>query len=218
MKKFKNRIQAGLDLASKLQEYKNNPQAIVLALPRGGVPVAYQIAQNLHAPLDIFIVRKLGFPHHQELAMGAIASGNTVYLNQEIIHDLHVTQETIDDVTHKETLELQRRELLYRGNKPYPSLKDKIVILVDDGIATGASMHAAIQGIYQQKPEKIVVAVPVSAKESAELIAKLVDKLICLSKPTDFYAVGLWYEDFSQTTDGEVTNLLEKMHSNEGGW
>ncbi|WED44457.1 phosphoribosyltransferase [Legionella cardiaca] len=214
MDKFINRHEAGRILADQLKSYANNPDVIVLALPRGGAPVGYEIAKALSAPLDVFIVRKLGVPGHEELAMGAIASGSTVIFNEEIIDALHVSKEAIDSVIHSEEQELARRENMYRHNQPYPSLKNKIVILVDDGVATGATMRAAIKSLRKQNPARLVMAIPVAAYSTYQEMAKLVDEIICPLQPLHFYAVGLWYEDFAQTSDNEVSALLANKTSN----
>lgn len=214
MEKFTDRREAGITLAEHLKNYANNPDVIVLALPRGGVPVAYEVAKALNVPLDVFIVRKLGVPGHEELAMGAIASGGTVIFNEEIIQSLFISKEAIERVTQSEEEELKRRELMYRGKRPFPDLKDKIIILVDDGIATGATMRAAIKGLYKREPANIVVAIPVAALSTYEEMSDLVDKIICPLKPVNFYAVGLWYMDFSQTSDAEVSELLAKAREN----
>ncbi len=210
MDKFINRRAAGKVIAELLKKYANNEKAIILALPRGGVPVAYEIAQALSLPLDVFIVRKLGVPHQEELAMGAIATGNTIFLNKDIIQTLHITPSQIEQVKLEEKSELLRRELVYRGNRPFPTLQNKIVILVDDGIATGATMRAAILSIRAQLPQKIVVAVPVAALDTCQEMQSMVDEMICPIRPGTFYAVGAWYEEFSQTTDEEVFQLLKK--------
>src|SRR5579883_258629 len=201
--KYIDRREAGRILANHLEKYTNRPDVIVLALPRGGVPVAYEIANVLSAPLDVFIVRKLGVPGHEELAMGAIAMGGAVVFNEEIVSDLHIPQTAIDHVIDSEQQELQRRERVYRGDRPFPTLQDKIVILVDDGIATGATMRAAIKAIYQQQPASVIMAVPVAEITTCEMMEKLVDQVICPLKPMNLYAVGQWYKDFSQTTDEE---------------
>lgn len=210
--KYADRQQAGLILADLLKKYAHRKDTIVLALPRGGVPVAYEVAQKLVLPLDIFIVRKLGVPGHAELAMGAIASGNVAVFNEEMIELLHIKNSAIDDVLQEEQKELARRELAYRGNKSYPELAGKTIILVDDGIATGYSMRAALASLAQKKPAAIIVAVPVAARATCRELAGLVTEIICPLQPNDFYAVGLWYDDFSQTTDEEVMRLLE-LHS-----
>ena len=213
MDKFIDRQDAGIVLAKQLHHYANQPNAIVLALPRGGVPVAYEVAVALSIPLNVFIVRKLGVPGYEELAMGAIASGDTVIFNQPLIDKLSLDQSSIDVVLESERKELIRREHLYRGNRPFPALSDKTIILVDDGIATGATMQAAVAALRKHKPASIIIAVPVAAQESLDELAILVDKIICLLKPINFHAVGLWYANFSQTTDSEVIELLEKSNS-----
>ena len=213
MDKFIDRQQAGRILANSLKNYAIQPNVTVLALPRGGVPVAYEIAMALSIPLDVFIVRKLGVPGHEELAMGAIASGGTILVNESIIRQLRLQQSSIDAVIQSEQEELARREHLYRGNRPFPDLSGKTIILVDDGIATGATMQAAISALRKHKPASIIVAVPVAAYETCQSMAPLVDKLICPLQPINFFAVGLWYEDFSQTTDEEVIDLLERSNS-----
>ena len=213
MDKFIDRQDAGIILAGYLDNYTNQSNVIVLALPRGGVPVAYEIALALSAPLDIFIVRKLGVPGHEEVAMGAIASGNTVIFNEPLMKQLNLNQSSIELVLQKEQEELVRRERLYRGNRSFPSLSNKTVILVDDGMATGASMQAAVVALRKHKPASIVVAVPVAARETCEEMAKIVDVIICPLRPISFYAVGLWYEYFSQVSDEDVIALLEKANS-----
>ena len=208
--RYTDRIHAGMVLAKHLSDYAHRTDAIVLALPRGGVPVAYEIAVALSLDLDVFIVRKLGVPGHEELAMGAIASGGISVLNEEIVRALRINPSSIDAVKQSEEIELARRELLYRGNRPFPQLLGKTIILVDDGIATGSTMKAAIQALKQQKPKKMIVAVPVAAQSTVDDIAHLVDVIVCPLHPIDFHAVGLWYDDFSQTTDEEVIQLLKK--------
>ncbi|KTC80533.1 phosphoribosyltransferase [Legionella cherrii] len=207
---YDNRNQAGRVLADLLRDYTARTDVVVLALPRGGVPVAYEVATKLSLPLDIFIVRKLGTPGHEELAMGAIASGGIAVFNQEVVNILHIQKDAIDKIKQSEQEELSRRELVYRGNRPFPELSGKTIILVDDGIATGYTMRAAIAALKQKKPAKIIVAVPVAAQSTCDEIAPLVDEIICPKRPTNFYAVGLWYNDFSQTTDDEVIELLQK--------
>lgn len=215
MNKFHDRQDAGLKLANKLEDYSKKPEVLVLALPRGGVPVAYEISKALSAPLDVLIVRKLGVPGHEELAFGAIASGNTLIFNEEIINSLHLSDDKIKQVIEKETNELKRRELLYRKGKPAISVKDKTIILVDDGIATGATMLAAVNSIAKQKAKNIIIATPVAALSTAEDFINKVDEFICLLQPFDFYAVGLWYDNFNQTSDEEVADLLMKANKNE---
>ena len=206
--KYLNRRQAGHRLSVLLKQYANNPDVLILALPRGGVPVGYEIARALHVPLDVFIVRKLGLPQHEECAIGALASGGTIVWNEEIRSSISVEQSAIDRVLQKEQEELRRREQLYRGNVPYPVLEDKMIILVDDGIATGATMQAAVLALKKYHPKVLIVAVPVAQKDTCATLAKLVDKLVCPLKPRDLYAVGMWYEAFEQTTDEEVIACL----------
>ena len=207
---FNDRYEAGKVLAEYLKQYQNKPDVIVLALPRGGVPVAFEIAKSLNAPLDVFIVRKLGVPWHEELAMGAIASGGTVIFNDNIVQQLNITKPIINQVIDTEENELKRREIMYRGKRPFPNLKNKTIILVDDGIATGATMKVAIKGLREHSPAKIIVAAPVAALETYEEIEKLVDHIICPLVPTDFYAVAKWYVNFPQTSDEEVFDIMSK--------
>lgn len=210
MKKFNDRKEAGQLLAKHpaLQHYKNQPNVIVLGLARGGMPVAYEVANDLQVPLDVFIVRKLGVPGHEELAMGAIATGGQATFNPDVVESLHIPPEEMQAIVHKEAAELERREIVYRGERPYPNLTHKTVILVDDGVATGASIRAAIQAIQQHGPDELIVAVPTSAYDTAQVLKTLVDQFICLIQPHDFFAVGYWYESFDQTTDEEVIGLL----------
>lgn len=216
MEKYKDRQQAGIVLAKYLKEYANQSNVLVLALPRGGVPVAYEIATALSLPLDVFIVRKLGVPGHKELAMGAIASGDIAVFNEPLMHQLNLDPSSIDAVFQSEQKELARRLRMYQGNRPFRELSGKTIILVDDGIATGATMQAAIKALCAHKPASILIAVPVAAKETCEEMANLVDNMICPMQPIDFRAVGLWYENFPQTTDSEVMELLEDAHSRDG--
>lgn len=210
MDKYLNRYAAGQALAKALMPYANRKDVLVLALPRGGVPVAFEIAKALHVPMDVFIVRKLGVPGHSELAMGAMASGSAPVFNQDIIRELQISPTDIDAVIEKETKELKRREVAYRGHHPLPSIQGKTILLVDDGIATGATMRAAIQSLRELKAGAIVVAVPVADKQLCERMAMTVDRLVCPLRPLHFYAVGAWYEDFSQTEDEEVYTLLNE--------
>ncbi|MCL4298390.1 MAG: phosphoribosyltransferase [Anaerolineae bacterium] len=207
---FKNRTDAGQKLAQNLSAYAYCPDVIVLALPRGGVPVAYEVARALHAPLDIFLVRKLGVPGHEELAMGAIASGGGSVLNDYVVNALNIPREIIGAVIAQEQQELERRERAYRGDRPKPEVYNRTVILVDDGLATGASMRAAIAALRSQKPARLVVAVPTGAAETCEAFAPEVDDIICATTPHPFLGVGAWYEDFSQITDAEVRELLAR--------
>jgi predicted phosphoribosyltransferase len=206
---FQDRRDAGRELAKKLIKYAGRPDVLVLALPRGGVPVGYEVAQALHAPLDIFVVRKLGLPGREELAMGAIASGGIRVLNEEVVRGLRISPQTIDAVARDEERELARRERLYRGERPPLDVRGRVVILVDDGLATGSTMRAAVAALRQQNPSRIVVAVPVGAAETCREFAEEADETICAKAPEDFHAVGMWYDDFSQTSDEEVHELLE---------
>ena len=208
---FRNRRDAGQKLAQKLLHYADHPDVIVLALPRGGVPVGYEVALALHVPLDIFIVRKLGLPGHEELAIGAIGSGGIRVLNEDIIHALKISDEMIERVAQRELQELQRRERLYRGDTPPPDMHQRIAILVDDGLATGASMRAAVVGLRTQNPKRIVVAVPTAAPEACEAFQNEVEEIVCAITPEPFDGVGRWYEDFSQTTDEGVRLFLQDM-------
>jgi predicted phosphoribosyltransferase len=212
---FRDRREAGRLLAEKLAPYANRPDVLVLALPRGGVPVAYEVARALGAPLDVFVVRKLGVPGYEELAMGAVATGGVRVLNDQIVDRLGIPDHLIDAVAAREQQELSRRELLYRGGRPPPNIRGRTVILVDDGLATGATMHAAIQALRQQQPARIVVAVPTASPETCEEMRAEVDDVICAITPEPFHAVGLWYQDFSQTTDEEVRDLLSRGDTSE---
>lgn len=207
---LQNRTEAGQLLASRLTAYADCPDGLVLALPRGGVPVAFEIARKLHLPLDVCLVRKLGVPGHKELAMGAIASNDVTIVNRDVVNWLHVSPETIERVAAQEKEELARRDRVYRGNRPAPEIRDRTIILVDDGIATGATIRAAIATLRQQQPKEIVVAVPVAAPSVCQELRTEVDKLICLRKPEPLHSISLWYEDFSQTTDEEVRQLLAR--------
>jgi predicted phosphoribosyltransferase len=201
---FRDRSDAGRALAAKLAAYADRPDVLVLALPRCGVPVAYEVARALGAPLDVFVVRKLGVPGHEELAMGAVATGGVRVLNEAVVTGLGIPPYVIEAVTAWEQQELARRERLYRGDRPPPGVRGRTVILVDDGLATGATMHAAVKALREQQPARIVVAVPTAAPETCEALKAEVDDVICASTPKPFHAVGLWYEEFSQTTDEEV--------------
>lgn len=209
---FRDRIDAGRELAARLSKYANRADVLVLALPRGGVPVAFEVAQKLNAPLDIFLVRKLGVPGHEELAMGAIASGGGRVINEDVVHYLDIPVELIDAIAADEQRELERRERAYRDNRPAPDVQGRVVILVDDGLATGSSMRAAVEALRGQGPARIVIAVPVSAPETCEELRREVDEIVCAATPQPFRGVGLWYEDFSQTTDGEVRELLQRAN------
>lgn len=206
---FRDRREAGQFLAEKLTDYANRTDVVVLALPRGGVPVAYEVANRLNAPLDVFVVRKLGVPGQEELAMGAIASGGVRVLNPDVLSYIRIHEAIIDQVTEFEVSELKRRERLYRGTRPPLEVKGKTVIIVDDGLATGSSMRAAVKALRQKQPKKIIVAVPVGARETCDSFGNEVDTMaVCAITPEPFRAVGLWYRDFSQTTDEEVRELL----------
>jgi len=207
---FRDRYYAGQALASRLVRYAYRQDVLVLALPRGGVPVAFEVARTLNAPLDVFVVRKLGLPGHEELAMGAVATGGVRVLNEDVVEPLQIPNEILDQVTAKELAELERRERLYRDNLPPPQVRGKVVIVVDDGLATGSTMRAAAQALRQLQPARIVVAVPTASVETCNEFKSVVDETVCAITPEPFYAVGQWYEDFSQTSDEEVQNLLRQ--------
>jgi putative phosphoribosyl transferase len=212
---FRDRTDAGRRLSEKLLDYAGRDDVIVLALPRGGVPVAYEVARKLNAPLDVFLVRKLGVPGHEELAMGAIASGGTRVLNKDVTGPLHISNAMIDHVAEVEQIELERREREYRNDLPPPKISGNTVILVDDGLATGATMRAAAAATTEHHPEKLVIAVPVASPETCEELQGEADEIVCAVTPTPFMGVGLWYHDFSQTTDKTVRELLEKSRSEQ---
>lgn len=205
---FPNRQEAGQALAKALVHYADNPQVVILALPRGGVPIGFEIARALHAPLDVFVVRKLGVPQYEELAMGAIASGGTLVLNENVMAQLHITAEDIEDVSRRERIELERREQAFRDGRPLIPVSDRICILVDDGLATGSTMRAAVMALRKQNPKRIVMAVPVASADTCAEFEPLVDEVICLYTPEPFIAVGRWYDDFAQLTDNEVRDYL----------
>jgi len=207
---FRDRYEAGKLLAARLGVYQNRADVLVLALPRGGVPVGFEVAQSLNTPLEVFVVRKLGVPGQEELAFGAIASGGVRVLNRIIVRELGMSQAMIDGVAARELRELERREQLYRDNRPFPDVTGKAVILVDDGLATGSTMLAGVSALRQKKPRQIVVAVPVAAQSTCEDLGKEADEIVCLATPEPFYAVGRWYIDFSQTTDDQVRELLQR--------
>ena len=211
---YRDRRAAGRYLAEKLADYAGRPDVLVLALPRGGVPVAYEVARALGAPLDVFLVRKLGMPGHEELAFGAIATGGVRVLNPDVAGVLGIPSHVIDQVTANELAELERREQEYRGDRPPPDVRGMTVILIDDGLATGASMRAAVAALRRGQPARIVVAVPIAAPSACEEFQDEVDEIVCARTPEPFYAVGRWYEDFAQTTDEEVRELLRRA---EGG-
>jgi putative phosphoribosyl transferase len=210
VQQFRDRTQAGQLLATKLTAYANRPDVLVLALPRGGVPVAFEVARALHAPLDVIIVRKLGVPGEEELAMGAIASGGVRVLNDNVVQVLAIPDEVINKVAAREQHEVELCERLYRGNRPAYDVRGRTVILVDDGIATGATMRAAVAAVRQQQPARIVIAVPAAASSTCEEFTAEGDELVCVIRPEAFFAVGFWYESFSQTTDEEVRDLLQQ--------
>ena len=209
--RFKNRGYAGKLLAESLiQDYKNQSDVIVLALPRGGVPVAAEVAKALNAPLDVWVVRKLGVPGYDEMAMGAIGSGNVRVMNQALVRELNISKDAIQQVVDAENRELERRERLYRGDGPAPDVTGKTVMLVDDGLATGATMAAAVASVRQKNPDRVVVAVPVASHQACSEFQEIVDDTICLYMPFNFRAVGAWYDEFYQTTDEEVRALLRE--------
>jgi len=210
--RFADRREAGRELAHQLKSYRGRPDIVVLALPRGGVPVGFEIAEALGAPLDVFVVRKLGMPGHPELAIGAIASGGVRVLNEDLVRWYQLPDRVIEAIADEEQTELERREREYRGERPLIDLGGRTVILVDDGLATGASMRAAVQAVRAHQPARVVVAVPVGAPDTCEAFADITDETICARTPEPFSAVGLWYRDFSQTTDDEVRDLLEQAH------
>jgi predicted phosphoribosyltransferase len=205
---FENKHEAGKQLADALIDYEGRQDCLILALPRGGVPVAYEVAKKLSLPLDLLLVRKLGVPDHEELAMGAIASGGIRVLNHNILQQLYIPPVTLEQVTTKERKELERRNQLYRGNLPMPDIKGKTIFVVDDGLATGATMKAAVVTLREANAASIIVAIPVGAVATCQELAKLADKVVCLYRPEPFGGVGKWYVDFSQTSDLEVQNLL----------
>jgi predicted phosphoribosyltransferase len=209
--RFRNRTDAGRQLAEKLAAYANRPDVLVLALPRGGVPVAFELARAFGAPLDVFLVRKLGVPGYEELAMGAVATGGVRVLNDEIVRGLGISEHEIDAVVAREMRELSRRDRLYRGDRPPSDVAGRTVILVDDGLATGATMRAAVQALRQQQPGRIVAAVPTASPDTCQVLKAEADDVICAITPEPFFAVGHWYDDFTQTTDDEVRELLARQ-------
>lgn len=210
MKLFKDRFEAGRMLARELMHYADRDDVVVLALPRGGVPVAFEVAKVLKAPLDVFLVRKLGLPGREELAMGAIASGGVRVLNEEVVGWYKVNEKVIDSVAQREQRELERREREYRGNRAMPLLRNRTAILVDDGLATGTTMRAAVSALRKYNPARLVIAVPTAPQETCREFREQVDSIVCATTPQPFWAIGAWYEDFSQTTDEEVRDLLDK--------
>lgn len=215
--RFRNRVEAGQLLATRLHRYAQRTDVMVLALPRGGVPVAYEIARALNAPLDVLLVRKLGMPGHEELAMGAIASGGICVLNEDLIQALHIPEQVLSGIIAREQQELERRARIYRGERPMPVLHDKTVILVDDGLATGATMQAAVAAVKAQHPAGVVVAVGAMAPDSVASLALEVDEVVAGIAPQPFYAVALWYEDFTAPTDAEVCDLLARAAASDTG-
>jgi putative phosphoribosyl transferase len=212
MKRFHDRADAGRRLAERLTEFAAHPEVLVLALPRGGVPVAAEVARQLRAPLDILVVRKLGLPGNEEYAMGAIASGGAQVLNPHAIERYGLRPADVAAVVRRETAELRRRESAYRGNRPFPALAGRTLLLVDDGIATGATMLAAVAAVASAKPARVIVATPVLASTAAEALEAEADGVVCVLRPEDFSSVGEWYEDFSQTSDDTVVRLLAAHH------
>jgi putative phosphoribosyl transferase len=208
--RFQDRHDAGRALAERLAHYAGRSDLLVLALPRGGVPVGHEVARALGAPLDVFLVRKLGVPGQEELAMGALASGGVLVRNREVIDALGITDDELRDVAGHEQQELRRRERLFRGDRPPPAVAGRTVILVDDGLATGSTMRAAVAALRRMGPSRIVVAVPVGAGDTCAEFAAVADEVVCAQTPDPFMAVGMWYEDFTQTTDDEVRQLLEQ--------
>jgi putative phosphoribosyl transferase len=205
---FRDRADAGRHLLSRLGAHQGRPDVLVLGLPRGGIPVAYEVARGLGVPLDVFVVRKLGVPGQEELAMGAIATGGVRIVNRDVVDALHIPPDVVDRAAAEEARELERREQSYRGERPEPQVAGKTVILVDDGLATGSTMRAAVAALRQQGPARIVVAVPVAAPSTCQELRREVDEIVCFATPEPFMAVGRFYDDFAQTTDEEVTELL----------
>lgn len=211
--RFADRTEAGKVLAERLSESEFAHDAVVLALPRGGIPVAYEVAVRLKLPLDIFVVRKLGFPGHEELAMGAIASGGTTVLDTAVIQSASIQDDVVTSVIEREQHELERREKAYRDGRARLQVTGRDVILVDDGLATGYTMRAAITALRKASPRSITVAVPVGAEETCNVLTSEADRVLCATTPDPFYAVGLWYEDFTQTTDEQVRDYLRRAYS-----
>lgn len=207
---FRDRIEAGQILAEKLFHYQNRDDVLVLALPRGGVPVAFEVAKALHVPLDVFLVRKLGLPGHEELAIGAIASGGVMVLNLDVVQSFDVSRSVIEAVAARERAELERREREYRAGRPAAKITGRVVIVIDDGLATGATMRAAAEALRRRGPERIVVGVPVASASTCEEFRRYVDEVVCAITPESFFAVGMWYEDFLQISDEDVKRLLHE--------
>ncbi|MGE0406469.1 MAG: phosphoribosyltransferase [Candidatus Korobacteraceae bacterium] len=213
---FRDRRDAGRRMAERLSEFRERPDVLVLALPRGGVPVAFELARELKLPMDVFVVRKLGVPWQPELAMGAVASGGIRVLNQNLVHSLHVSEADVAEVTARELASVRERERLFRGERPAPQIAGRTVLIVDDGLATGSSMRAAIAALQQQHPARIVVATPVGSATTCNELSQPGVTVTCMATPEPFWAVGQWYEDFSATTDEEVQELLAEARRQEG--
>jgi len=214
---FRDRRLAGQELAERLATYAGRPDVVVLGLPRGGVPVAFEVARVLGAPLDVFLVRKLGVPDHRELAMGALASGGIRVLNERVVRELGIPQAAIDAVAAEEQRELERRERAYRGDRPSPDVAGRAVILIDDGLATGSTMRAAVVALRRLGPARTIVAVPAAAPATCDQLRAVVDEVVCAITPEPFHAVGLWYENFSPTTDEEIRDLIEQAGGRSSG-
>ena len=216
--RFDDRTAAGKLLATELTAYRDRSDVLVLALPRGGVPVAFEVARTLHAPLDVIVVRKLGVPREEELALGAMASGGVRVLNNDVVSMLRIPDAVIDKIAAHEQRELERRERLYRGNRPASDVHDRTVLLVDDGIATGATMRAAVAAVKQQQPAHLIIAVPVAAAATCDEFAVQGEQVVCVLQPEMLYGVGFWYEHFAQTSDEEIRDLLERASYEQSHW
>jgi len=213
---FGDRVEAGRHVAERLRAYANRADVIVLGIPRGGVPVAFEVATELNVPLDVFLSRKLGVPGQEELAFGAVATGGVRVLDEELIESVGISKQEIEEITRKARAELERRERVFRGDRPPLDLQGKIAILIDDGIATGASMRAAIRALRQHKPARVVVAIPVAPLSTCHHLRPEVDELVCIHMPESFYAIGQFYADFSQVPDEEVTRLIHRAAQRTG--
>ena len=213
---FHDRRQAGQLLAARLRPYADRPEVLVLALPRGGVVVGAEVAQALKAQFDVFVVRKLGVPGHEELGLGAVASGGVRTLNESVIQDLRISKEVIESISASEWRELERRERVYRQGRPFPDVQERAVILVDDGVATGGTMRAAALALHHMRPKRTVIAVPVAPFSACVELGNLVDEVVCIAMPEVFFAIGQWYEDFSQITDEQVAEMLERAAHSDG--